>query len=90
MKTRKLSALVVIAALLAPAPAAVAAETGARDAAKAPARIASAKALPAPAAARTAPTGSVPGVIGEMPCAPAERMADCIAEYYASGKLRVY
>ncbi len=90
MKTRKLSALVVIAALLVPAPAAFAAETGAQDAAKSPARIASARTAPAPASARTAPSGSVPGVIGELRCAPAERMADCIAEYYASGKLRLY
>ncbi len=90
MKTRKLSTLFVIAALVAPAPAAFAADTGARDAAKAPARIALARPTPAPASARTAPSGCVPGVIGELPCAPAERMADCIAEYYASGKLRIY
>ncbi len=89
MKNGKLAALLGIAALLAPA-AAFAAETGARDAAKAPQQIALARPAPAPASARTTPAGTVPGMIGERPCAPAERMADCIAEYYASGKLRIY
>jgi len=88
MKNRKLAALLGIAALLAPAPAAFAAEIGARDAAREPARVASAR--PAPAAAAARPAETVPGMIGERPCAPAERMADCIAEYYVSGKMRLY
>jgi len=29
-------------------------------------------------------------MIGERPDAPAERMADTIAEYYVSGKIRLY
>lgn len=90
MKNQKLAAFLGIAALLAPAPAAFAAEIAARNAAREPARVASARPAPAPTAARPAPSESVPGMIGERPCAPAERMADCIAEYYASGKMRLY
>ncbi len=90
MKKVKLVAFLGIAALLAPAPTAFAADAGARVAAKEPARVASAPPASAPASARPAAAESVPGMIGERPCAPAERMADCIAEYYASGKLRIY
>ena len=78
------------AALLASAPAALAAEVTTRQAPKDAPRVASAKASSAPAPSRLVPTETVPGMIGERPDAPSERMADAIAEYYASGKMRLY
>ncbi len=90
MKNLKLAALLGIVALMAAAAASFAAETGAPGAPKAPARLASARPAPAPASARPAPAPILPGLIGERPCVPAERMADCIAEFYASGRLRIY
>lgn len=90
MKNLRWAALLGIAALLASAPAAIASESTPRQAPKDASRVASAKAFPAPATSRLAPSGTVPGMIGERPDAPAERMADTIAEYYASGKMRLY
>ncbi len=91
MKNLRWAALLGTAALLASAPAALAAETAPLKAAKDAPRVASAKAFPAPASRRLAePSETVPGMIGERPDAPAERMADTVAEYYASGKMRLY
>lgn len=92
MKNPRWAALLGMAALLASAPAVLAAEITPREAAKDAPRVASAKAFPAPAPAspRLAPSEIVPGMIGERTYAPAERMADTIAEYYASGKMRLY
>ena len=90
MTNPKLAAILGIAALLAAAAAAFAAEIRAGGAAKEPARVATARPAPAPASARPAQPEVVPGVIGERPSIPAERMADSIAEFYASGKMRLY
>jgi len=91
MKNLRRAALLGIAVLLASAPAALAAEITPRKAANDAPRVASAKAFPAPASPRlAAPSETVPGMIGELPDAPAEKMADTIAEYYASGKIRLY
>ena len=90
MKNLRWAALLGTAALLASAPAALAAEITPRQAPKDAPRVASAKAFPAPAPSRLAPSETVPGMIGERPDAPAERMADTIAEYYVSGKIRLY
>lgn len=90
MKTMKWAALLGIAALLAPVPAAFAAEKGPREAAMDAPRVASARPSPAPASARIAPSEGAPAMIGELKAAPAERMADTIAEYYASGKMRLH
>ncbi len=90
MKNLRWAALLGTAALLASAPAALAAEAAPRQALNDTPRVASAKTLPAPAPSRLAPSETVPGMIGERPDAPAERMADTIAEYYASGKMRLH
>ncbi len=90
MKHANWTALTVIAALLAAAAGAFAAETGLPAAAKDAPRLASARPAPAPATVRPAPSEPVPGLFGACPGAPAERMADSIAEYYATGKLRIY
>ena len=90
MKNVRWAALLGTAAVLASAPAAIAADITPRQAPKDAPLVASAKAIPAPAPSRRAPSETVPGMIGERPDAPAERMADTIAEYYASGKMRLY
>ncbi|MGE5190130.1 MAG: hypothetical protein ACM3NF_08750 [Gemmatimonadota bacterium] len=79
-----------IAAMLAPAAATFASGTAPRPAAEAPPRLASARPSPAPATVRPATPAAVPGLIGDSAGTPVERMADSIAEYYASGKLRLY
>ncbi len=89
MKNPKWTTVLGILAMLASVPAAIAAETGSPAAAKDAPRLASARPAPAPAV-RPAPSETVPGMIGECRYVPAERMADSIAEYYASGKLRLY
>ncbi len=89
MKSPKWTTVLGIMAMLASVPAAIPAETASPAAAKDAPRVASAKQPPAPAL-RPARPETVPGMIGERPYIPAERMADSIAEYYASGKLRVY
>ncbi len=90
MKNLRWAALLGTAALLASAHAALAAEITPRQTPKDTPRVASAKAFSARASSRPAPSETVPGMIGERPDAPAERMADTIAEYYASGKMRLY
>lgn len=90
MKNPRWAALLGIAALLASAPAALAAEIKPAEAAKDTPRVASAKAFPAPASSRLAPSEPAPGTVGERAYLPAERAADSIAEYYASGKMRLY
>ncbi len=89
MTNPKWTTVLGLLAMLASVPAAIAAETGSPAAPKDAPRIASARPAPAPAG-RPASSGTVPGMIGERPYAPAERMADSIAEFYASGKLRIY
>ena len=89
MENRICAALLAIAVLTAAGPAAFAAGSGPFEAAKDSPRVASAKIPPAPTAVRPAPSDAVPGIIGEFPAAPAGRAADPIAEYYASGKMRV-
>ena len=90
MKKPKWTAALGFAALLASVPATFAMETGAPGAEKNPPRVASAKPAPAPAQVRPAQPRTVPATIGGRLYVPAERMADSIAEYYASGKMRVY
>jgi len=90
MKNPSWAALLGIAALLASAPAALAADTKPPEAAKNAPRVASAKAQPAPAASRLAPSEPAPGTLSEQAYLPPERAADTIAEYYASGKMRLY
>ncbi len=90
MKVMKRAAFLGMAALLASAPAAFAAESGPAPKAKDAPRVASARPTPAPPSSRIAPSGTVPSLIGELPAAPAVRMADTIAEFYASGILRLY
>ena len=90
MKCLKCAGILGIAALLAAAAAAGAADRPTRQAAKEIPRVATAKAYPAPAPARSDRSETFPGMIGELKCAPAERMADTIAEFYASGKMRLY
>ncbi len=89
MTNPKWTTVLGILAMLASVPAAIAAETGSPAAAKDAPRVASARPAPAPAV-RPSSSEAVPRLIGERPYVPAERMADSIAEYYASGKLRLY
>jgi hypothetical protein len=90
MKNARWAALLGAAVILASVPAAFSSETTPRAAAGALPRLASAKPSPAPASARPAPSGPLPGLIGDSAGTPAERMADSIAAYYASGKLRLH
>lgn len=90
MKNARWAALLGIAVVLAPVPPAIASGTAPRAAAGTLPRLASAKPSPAPASARQVPSGTVPGLIGDSAGTPVEKMADSIAEYYASGKLRLY
>ncbi len=90
MKRPKWTAALGVAALLASVPAAFAAGPGAPGPETSHPRVASAKRAAAPAPTRPAPPEATPKTIGERPYAPPERMADSIAEYYASGKMRVY
>lgn len=90
MSYPKWAVLLGISVLLAAVPAAFAAENGPRKADNDAPRIASARTLPAPAPARPAPSGTVSDMIGDIPGAPAGKMADTIAEYYASGKMRLH
>lgn len=90
MKNAKWAVLLGIAGLLASVPAGFAAENRPIDAMKHAPRVASAKPSPAPASSPSARHETVSGTIGEHRYAPAERMADSIAEYYASGKMRLY
>ena len=90
MKIAKWAAFLGMAALLAFVPTAFAAESGPAKKTEGAPRVASARPSPAPACSRVAPSKAVPSLIGELPAAPAVRMADTIAEFYASGKLRLY
>lgn len=90
MKSPKWTAALGVAALLASVPAAFATAAGAPGPAKTPPRIASARPAPASASTRPAPQEAAPGTIADRLYVPAERMADSIAEYYASGKMRIY
>ncbi len=90
MKRPKWTAALVVTALLASVPAALAVEAGSPATAKNPPRIASARPAPAPAQVRPAASDTMPGAVGDRRYVPAERMADSIAEFYASGKMRVY
>lgn len=90
MTTLRRAALLGIAAVLASAPAALAAEHSPRMAANDVPRVASTKTVPAPAPSRLAPPDTRPGTLDERAYLPAERAADTIAEYYASGKIRLY
>lgn len=90
MKNVGWAVLLGIAAALAPHPAALASGTAPRATEGAPPRLASAKPSPAAASVRRSPSGHVPALIGDSAGTPAEKMADSIAEYYVSGKLRLY
>lgn len=89
MVDRKWAVIAAVVALAAAIPAA-AADGKSRGAGPEPARVASAKAAIAPAPSRPAPSEDTAGTGGDHSYLPAERMADSIAEYYASGKMRVY
>ncbi|MGE5662714.1 MAG: hypothetical protein ACM31I_00135 [Deltaproteobacteria bacterium] len=90
MKNARWAAILGAAVILAFVPAASASESAPRAAAGTLPRLASAKQSSAPASARPAPSATLPGLVGDSAGTPAERMADSIAAYYASGELRLY